>query len=119
MVPGDPLSDPPTALEEDITKAMTPGATTALAHGDVPTTWHTRLEDVPEPAPDGYTMIIAHEFFDALPINQFECVLFACVLFVFAFAFVFVTALNLFFLASPRHPHLFGFGEMGVVPMNR
>ena len=116
MVPGDPLSDPPTALEEDITKAMTPGGTTALAHGDVPTSWHTRLEDVPEPAPDGYTMIIAHEFFDALPINQFECVLF-----VFAFAFVFVTAFVpfCFFLASPRHPHLFGFGEMGVVPMNR
>lgn len=72
VVEGDPMARTPTALEEDITKAIPPRATSALAYGDVPTSWHTRLDDVPDAEPDGYTMIIAHEFFDALPVNQFE-----------------------------------------------
>jgi Uncharacterized conserved protein len=36
--------------------------------GDLPVTWHDRLEDVPE----GPTLIIANEFFDALPIRQVQ-----------------------------------------------
>ncbi|GJP51710.1 hypothetical protein CLOM_g10859 [Closterium sp. NIES-68] len=32
-------------------------------------TWHSALEDVPEGVP---TILIAHEFFDALPIHQFQ-----------------------------------------------
>lgn len=36
--------------------------------GDLPVTWHDRLEDVPE----GPTLIVANEFFDALPIRQIQ-----------------------------------------------
>ena len=38
------------------------------ALGDVTTTWHARLEDVP----DGPMLLVANEFFDALPVRQFE-----------------------------------------------
>eukprot|EP00050_Salpingoeca_kvevrii_P000140 m.142669 g.142669 ORF g.142669 m.142669 type:complete len:153 (+) comp10039_c0_seq1:593-1051(+) len=31
--------------------------------------WHSRLEDVPQ---NGHTFVVAHEFFDALPVSQFE-----------------------------------------------
>lgn len=36
--------------------------------------WHGALEDVPAASQDDnvYTMLIAHEFFDALPINLLE-----------------------------------------------
>ena len=36
--------------------------------------WHASLEDVPavEEGADVYTMLVAHEFFDALPINLLE-----------------------------------------------
>src|SRR5262249_34973020 len=34
--------------------------------GDVPTTWHASLDDVP-PAP---SIVLANEFFDALPVQQ-------------------------------------------------
>ncbi len=36
--------------------------------GATPVTWHDRLEDVP----DGPTLLIANEFFDALPIRQIQ-----------------------------------------------
>jgi len=36
--------------------------------GTLPVTWHDRLEDVPE----GPTLFIANEFFDALPIRQIQ-----------------------------------------------
>ena len=32
-------------------------------------TWHSSLDEVPQ---DGPTIIIAHEFFDALPVHQFQ-----------------------------------------------
>ena len=32
-------------------------------------TWHRSLEEVP---PDVPTIVIAHEFFDALPVHQFQ-----------------------------------------------
>jgi NADH dehydrogenase [ubiquinone] 1 alpha subcomplex assembly factor 7 len=38
------------------------------ALGDVTTTWHARLEDVPP----GPMLLVANEFFDALPVRQFE-----------------------------------------------
>jgi SAM-dependent MidA family methyltransferase len=38
----------------------------ALSHTDVPVEWHQSLEQVPE----GPTIIIANEFFDALPVHQ-------------------------------------------------
>ena len=34
--------------------------------------WHDRIQDVPAVDQDTYTMVIAHEFFDALPIHVFE-----------------------------------------------
>jgi NADH dehydrogenase [ubiquinone] 1 alpha subcomplex assembly factor 7 len=40
----------------------------ALRASGLPVTWHTRLEDVPT----GPTIVIANEFFDALPIRQFQ-----------------------------------------------
>ncbi|HQS47676.1 MAG TPA: SAM-dependent methyltransferase, partial [Xanthobacteraceae bacterium] len=39
-------------------------ANAAIVH---PISWHTRLEDVP----DGPVLVLANEFFDALPISQF------------------------------------------------
>ncbi|WP_371682037.1 class I SAM-dependent methyltransferase [Microvirga sp. 17 mud 1-3] len=39
----------------------------ALSTSGVPVSWHDRLEDVPE----GPTLIVANEFFDALPVRQF------------------------------------------------
>lgn len=33
--------------------------------------WHDRIQDIPV-SEDTYTMIVAHEFFDALPIHAFE-----------------------------------------------
>jgi SAM-dependent MidA family methyltransferase len=33
--------------------------------------WHDTIEDIPK-TPDLYTMLVAHEFFDALPIHVFE-----------------------------------------------
>ena len=38
------------------------------ALGDVDATWHARLEDVPT----GPMLLVANEFFDALPLRQFE-----------------------------------------------
>lgn len=40
--------------------------------GKVSVHWHARLEDVPRSDREEYTMIVAHEFFDALPVHQFE-----------------------------------------------
>ena len=37
-----------------------------LSAGDVPVSWHRTLEEVP----DGPTIILANEFFDALPVHQ-------------------------------------------------
>lgn len=34
--------------------------------------WHERIEDVPVADESTYTMVAAHEFFDALPIHMFE-----------------------------------------------
>lgn len=34
----------------------------------VPVYWYNRIEDVPE----GFSLYIAHEFFDALPIHKFQ-----------------------------------------------
>lgn len=34
--------------------------------------WHDRIQDVPSLEDDTFTMIAAHEFFDALPIYKFE-----------------------------------------------
>lgn len=34
--------------------------------------WHERIEDVPVEGEDTFTMLVAHEFFDALPIHMFE-----------------------------------------------
>lgn len=34
--------------------------------------WHDRIQDIPVEAEDTFTMIVAHEFFDALPIHAFE-----------------------------------------------
>jgi NADH dehydrogenase [ubiquinone] 1 alpha subcomplex assembly factor 7 len=39
----------------------------ALAHAAVAPTWRTRLEDVPE----GPAIVLANEFFDALPVRQY------------------------------------------------
>jgi NADH dehydrogenase [ubiquinone] 1 alpha subcomplex assembly factor 7 len=38
----------------------------ALAGGDVPVSWHRAIEDVP----DGPLIVLANEFFDALPVHQ-------------------------------------------------
>ena len=38
------------------------------ALGDVDATWHAHLEDVPT----GPMLLVANEFFDALPVRQFE-----------------------------------------------
>ena len=43
----------------------------ATAPGGISVKWYSRLEDVPEPT-DAYQMVVAHEFFDALPVHQFE-----------------------------------------------
>ena len=45
-----------------------PALRTRQAHmlGDVPATWHATIDDVPE----GAAIVIANEFFDALPIDQ-------------------------------------------------
>lgn len=34
--------------------------------------WHDRIQDVPQAADDTFTILVAHEFFDALPIHRFE-----------------------------------------------
>lgn len=38
----------------------------------VPVSWYNDIEEIPHPTTDTYTMVVAHEFFDALPIHQFE-----------------------------------------------
>lgn len=38
-----------------------------LAHAPCPVAWHARVEDIP----DGPMLVVANEFFDALPIRQF------------------------------------------------
>ncbi|KAG8223898.1 hypothetical protein J437_LFUL001978 [Ladona fulva] len=38
-------------------------------HGDVPVHWHSVVEDVPT---DAFSIFIAHEFLDALPIHKFQ-----------------------------------------------
>ncbi len=42
---------------------------TQMASHDGQATWHERIEVVPE----GPTILVANEFFDAIPIRQFEC----------------------------------------------
>ncbi|KLO09764.1 DUF185-domain-containing protein [Schizopora paradoxa] len=48
----------------------------ALWDGDIKSRdllhWHDSLDDVPTPTPDTFTMAIAHEFFDALPVHIIE-----------------------------------------------
>ncbi|KAK8865615.1 hypothetical protein IAR55_000759 [Kwoniella newhampshirensis] len=38
---------------------------------DVKLNWYTGVNEIPE-SPDEYTLFVAHEFFDAMPINVFE-----------------------------------------------
>ncbi|KAH1018714.1 protein arginine methyltransferase NDUFAF7 homolog, mitochondrial [Dendroctonus ponderosae] len=38
------------------------------SHHGIPVYWHQQLRDVPE----GFTLLLAHEFFDALPIHKFH-----------------------------------------------
>lgn len=52
----------PASSPEEISKAVT-----SINGSSV--TWHRSLEDVPSDIPAIY---IAHEFFDALPVHQFE-----------------------------------------------
>ncbi|KAI6123548.1 S-adenosyl-L-methionine-dependent methyltransferase [Pisolithus croceorrhizus] len=41
-------------------------------HGGSPAiVWHDAVDDIP-PSPDTYTMLVAHEFFDALPVHLIE-----------------------------------------------
>lgn len=39
-----------------------------ITHHGIPVKWYTRLNDVP----NVYTLLVAHEFFDALPIHKFQ-----------------------------------------------
>lgn len=39
-----------------------------VSHYGVPITWHRHLKDLP----DAFTLLVAHEFFDALPIHKFQ-----------------------------------------------
>jgi NADH dehydrogenase [ubiquinone] 1 alpha subcomplex assembly factor 7 len=44
----------------------------SLSSASVEVAWHESIEEVPVEEDDMYTMFIAHEFFDALPIHVFE-----------------------------------------------
>lgn len=54
------------------TSSETNGATAAHHQGetatDIPVYWYHKIEDIPK----GFSIILAHEFFDALPINKFQ-----------------------------------------------
>ncbi len=50
----------------EISPALQAQQADTLAEQKVPTTWHASLADVPE----GPAIIVANEFFDALPVNQ-------------------------------------------------
>ncbi|PIA62500.1 hypothetical protein AQUCO_00200486v1 [Aquilegia coerulea] len=54
--------------DEDVSGSSGDKRTVSMFSG-APVSWHTTLEQVPSGLP---TIIIAHEFFDALPIHQFQ-----------------------------------------------
>ncbi|KAF5198196.1 arginine methyltransferase NDUFAF7-like protein [Thalictrum thalictroides] len=54
--------------DEDVSASNGDKRTVSMFSG-VPVSWHTSLEQVPSGLP---TIIIGHEFFDALPIHQFQ-----------------------------------------------
>ena len=43
----------------------------ASLEGDFEIIWHDAIEEI-EPEEDVFTMLVAHEFFDALPVNVIE-----------------------------------------------
>ncbi|GAA6029596.1 hypothetical protein JCM8097_000955 [Rhodosporidiobolus ruineniae] len=56
----------------DQLRAVQKSAIDAVGCGDVPTKWYGSVKEV-EPAEEGeFTMLVAHEFFDALPVHIFE-----------------------------------------------
>ncbi|KAF4376644.1 hypothetical protein F8388_025515 [Cannabis sativa] len=54
-------------VDEDITDQVDKRTVSTLAQ--TPVSWHAALEQVPSGVP---TIIIAHEFYDALPVHQFQ-----------------------------------------------
>ncbi|CAI5473967.1 unnamed protein product [Closterium sp. Yama58-4] len=62
--PPSPSPSPAAAAAEEVSPGM---GVSGLSGASV--TWHSALEDVPEGVP---TILIAHEFFDALPVHQFQ-----------------------------------------------
>ncbi|GAA5870620.1 hypothetical protein JCM8547_002064 [Rhodosporidiobolus lusitaniae] len=53
-------------------QAIQKSALEAVGAGSVPTQWHGDVKAVPGAEEGEFTMLVAHEFFDALPIHVFE-----------------------------------------------
>jgi len=60
----------PHLKKTQLDKIRAPLITTAETHDLLH--WHNALEDIPAPNPSAFTMVIAHEFFDALPVHIME-----------------------------------------------
>ncbi|CAH1978266.1 unnamed protein product [Acanthoscelides obtectus] len=55
-------------IQSNLTTNDGPAYRRGISHHGIPVFWYNQLEDVPP----GFTLLIAHEFFDALPIHKFH-----------------------------------------------